>query len=79
MESPAYISSSGEMKMSLKEMTYVVLDVVPLIHIGQTNILVLEMLEQLQLSVCTLRQHRRAKGLHDLLDRNILTGELIFG
>jgi hypothetical protein len=44
---------------------------------GGTNILVLEMLQQLQFSVCPLCQDRSAERLHDLLDGNILVGELI--
>lgn len=35
------------------------------------------MLEQLQLSVGTLRQNRCAEGLHDLLDRHGLAGQLV--
>lgn len=37
------------------------------------------MLEKLELSVCTLRQHRCAEWLHDLLDCDILSCELVFG
>ena len=37
------------------------------------------MLEELQFSVSTLRQDRRAEGLHDLLDGHRLAGELILG
>lgn len=44
-----------------------------------TNIFVLEMLEQLQLAVCPLGEHRRAERLHDLLDGDILAGELVLG
>lgn len=36
-----------------------------------------EMLEQLQLSVGTLGQDRGAEGLHDLLDRDRLAGQLV--
>jgi hypothetical protein len=39
----------------------------------------LEMLEELELSVCTLGQNWSAERLHDLLDGNILVGELIAG
>jgi hypothetical protein len=38
-----------------------------------------EMLEQLQLAVCALRQDRSAEGLHDLLDGDGLAGELVLG
>lgn len=44
-----------------------------------THIFVLQVLEQLQLTVCPLREHRCAKRLHDLLDGDILTGKLILG
>ena len=37
------------------------------------------MLEKLELSVCALRQHRCAERLHDLLDCDILSCELVFG
>jgi hypothetical protein len=37
------------------------------------------MLEQLELAVCALGKDRCAEGLHDLLDGNILVGELITG
>ena len=46
---------------------------------GRTNILVLQVLQQLQLSVCPLGKHRCAEGLHDLLDGDILVGELVSG
>lgn len=44
-----------------------------------TNILVLQVFEKLQLSVGALGQDRSAKGLHDLLDGDILVGELVAG
>jgi hypothetical protein len=77
-----YMSSSGEMKMSLSEMTCKApcQDGVPEdIGAGRTDILVLQVLQQLQLSICPLREHRCAEGLHDLLDGNILVGELVSG
>ena len=39
----------------------------------------LEMLEQFELSVCTLGQYWSAEGLHDILNSDILVGELIAG
>ena len=36
-----------------------------------------EMLQKLQLSVCSLRQDWGTERLHDLLDRNRLAGELV--
>ena len=44
-----------------------------------THILMLEVLKQLEFSVCALRKHRRAEGLHDLLDGHRLSGELVLG
>lgn len=44
-----------------------------------SHILMLEMLQQLQLTVRALRQDRSAEGLHNLLDRNMLACELILG
>lgn len=44
---------------------------------GQTDILVPQVLQQLQLPVRPLREHRGAEGLHDLLDGDILVGELV--
>ena len=75
---PTYISSSGEMKMSLKLMTCgcsADRRIASLLSIA--HILMFEVLQQLQLSVCSLRQHRRAEGFHDLLHRNRLSGELV--
>ena len=43
------------------------------------DILVPQVLEQLQLSVRSLGQNRGAERLHDLLDGDILSSELIFG
>jgi hypothetical protein len=43
----------------------------------KTNVLVLQMLEQLQLAVCPLGEHRGAKGLHNLFDGDIGAGKLV--
>lgn len=45
----------------------------------QTHILMSQVFEQLELSVCSLGQNRRAEWLHDLLDSHSLAGKLIFG
>lgn len=45
----------------------------------RTHILVSKMLQKLQFSVCPFRQDWSAERLHNLLDRNSLAGELIFG
>ena len=75
---PTYMSSSGEMKMSLKLMTCgCSAEVRIVLSLALSYIFVLEMLQQLQLSVCSLGQDRRAEGLHDLLDCHRLSGELI--
>lgn len=75
------MSSSGEMKMSLSEMTCVD-EVRNCIGAATriaawTNIFVLQVLQQLELSVCPLCQHRCAEGLHNLLDGDILVCKLI--
>lgn len=44
-----------------------------------SHILMLEMLQQLQFTVSPLRQDRSAEGLHNLLNRNMLSCELILG
>lgn len=44
-----------------------------------SHILMLKMLQQLQFTVRPLRQYRSAEGLHNLLDRNMLSCELILG
>ena len=75
---PTYISSSGEMKMSLKLMTCGCSADRRISSSSATAyVLMLEMLQQLQLAVCSLRQDRRAEGFHDLLHRNRLSGELV--
>ena len=43
------------------------------------HVFMLKVLEQLELTVCTFGEHRCAERLHDLLDGNILVGELIPG
>lgn len=73
------MSSNGEMKMSLKLMIWGALVSVYTPRVQISYILVSEMLEELQFSVSTLRQDRRAEGLHDLLDGHRLAGELILG
>jgi hypothetical protein len=35
------------------------------------------MLQQLQLAICPLGEHRRAERLHNLFNGNILVGELV--
>jgi hypothetical protein len=74
------ISSRGEMKMSLRLMTYGgVSTEIDIAGLGVANILVLQVLEKLQFSVCALRQDGGAEGLHDLLDGHGLVGELVLG
>lgn len=67
------------MKMSLREITYPRLASTSEPTGRRTYILMLQMLQQLQFSVCSLGEYRCAEGLHDLLDRNILSRELILG
>lgn len=76
-----YMSSSGEMKMSLREMicTSVRRGLQVTVMARRTHVLVLEMLEQLELAVSSLCEHRGAERLHNLLDGDMLVGELISG
>lgn len=46
---------------------------------GLTRVLMANVLEKLQLSICTFRQDGCAEGLHDLLDRYGLSSKLIPG
>jgi len=41
------------------------------------DVFMLKVLEQLELTVCTFGEHRCTERLHDLLDGDILVGELI--
>lgn len=75
-----YMSSRGEMKISLSEMTcHHQHPAIVTPANCETHILVLEVLQELQLSICPLRQDWCAERLHYLLNCNILAGELIFG
>lgn len=72
-----YMSSRGEIKMSLKLMTFknsvcgfIVCEIFP-------HVLMPEMLQELKFSVGTFRENRSAKRLHDLLNRHGLTCKLI--
>jgi hypothetical protein len=51
----------------------------PNVRARGTHVLVPDVLEQLELAVCPLAQHRRRKGLHDLLDGDRRVGELVLG
>lgn len=75
----AYISSRGEMKMSLRLMIWRVLEFSLGTGCCIAHILVSKMLQKLQLAVCPLRQDRSAEGLHDLLDGHRLASELVLG
>lgn len=75
-----YMSSSGEIKMSLRLMTWKV-SIRPPNHPSgpsHTHILMSKVLEEFKFAVCTLGQYRSAEGLHDLLHCHRLAGELIF-
>ena len=73
-----YMSSNGEMKMSLKLIIYTVsVNASGWLFRQGTDILVAEMLEQFQLPVGSLGQHRGAERLHDFLDCDWLRCQLI--
>lgn len=46
---------------------------------GAAHVFVSEVLEQLELSVCSLRENGGTEWFHNLLDSNILVGELVSG
>ncbi len=76
---PTYMSSNGEMKISLKLMTCA--DQLVDLHFRMSQepyIFVLQVFEQLQLSVGSLLQNWSAERFHYFLDRNSLVCELIF-
>ena len=68
--------------MSLKLMTYSI-SINPgtsaMYMLEYSHILMLQVFEQLQLAISSLRQDRRAEGLHNLLHRDRLGRELILG
>jgi len=70
------MSSNGEMNISLRLMTCDCSAEAPR-TICPTYVLMSKMLQQFQLPVCPLRQHRSAEGLHDLFDGDGLAGQLI--
>lgn len=76
------MSSRGEMKMSLRLMTCrLKSDYVLMVEVfflaTETYILMPQVLQKLQLAVGTLGQDGGTEGLHDLLDSNSLTCQLI--
>ena len=75
------MSSRGEMKISLRLMTCCLFseDSRWTRKGGNSYVLVAQVLEQLQLTVCALGQDRRAEGLHNLLDCDRRSSELILG
>jgi hypothetical protein len=75
-----YMSSRGDMKISLREITFAIVSRWTAIFRAEwTYIFMLEMLQELQFSVCSLGQDRSAEGLHYLFNGNILTRKQIFG
>jgi hypothetical protein len=68
------------MNMSLRLITWEKSAKSPaLISSTTTHIFVPKMLEEFQLAVGSFGEDRGGKGLHDLLDRHRLLGELVFG
>jgi hypothetical protein len=73
------MSSKGDMKMSLRLMTWQDsarshFDLQESAHIFMSKVF-----EEFQLAVGSFRQYRRGERLHDLLHSNGLLGELVFG
>jgi hypothetical protein len=73
------MSSSGEMKMSLRLITFMQSACVLRGNCVSLYILVTEMLEKLQFSIGTLGKDWSAERLHDLLDCHRLPSKLVFG
>jgi len=74
----SYMSSSGEMKMSLKLITFGASACSFACIVVHPYILMTQMFEKLQFSVGAFRQDRGAERFHYFLDGDSLTGELIF-
>ena len=49
------------------------------VHERNTYVFMLNMLEELELTVCTLAKDGSTEGLHDLLDRDRRARQLILG
>jgi len=75
------MSSSGEMKMSLKLMicggAQRTIPRAAAVDEEGLYILMAQMFEKFQFTIRPLRQYRGAERFHDLLDRNRLSGKLI--
>jgi hypothetical protein len=71
------MSSSGEMKMSLKLIIYHTVRIERCARNFVAHVFVSQMFEEFQFSVCSLGEDGGAEGLHNLLDRHSLVGELI--
>ena len=65
--------------MSLKLMTWEILASSLAGNQTSPHVLMTKVLEKLQLSVCSFREHRGAERFHDLLDCHSLAGQLVFG
>ncbi len=79
---PTYMSSRGEMKISLRLMTCNMFSGHARGSQGRgvsSYVLMAQVLQKLQFAVCALGKDRRAEGLHDLLDRDSRAGELVLG
>ena len=71
------MSSNGEMKTSLRLMICAEMSMRRRTRRTETDVLVLDMLEELELAVGAFAENGGAKGLHDLLDCDGRRGELI--
>lgn len=72
-----YMSSRGEMKISLKLITFENFSSSLVVLQIQSYVLVTEMFQEFEFSVSTLREDRSAERLHDLFHRDGLACELI--
>jgi hypothetical protein len=77
------MSSRGEMKISLREMTYFSINSMKLEKEAWSStcayIFVSEVLQKLQLAICSLCENGSAERFHNFFDSDILVCELISG
>ena len=71
------MSSNGEMKTSLRLMICAEMSMRRRTKRAETDILVLDVLEELELAVSAFTENGSAKGLHDLLDGDRRARQLI--
>lgn len=77
LDSVSYMSSNGEIKMSLKLITFIRVSSFSSKVGGALYVFMAQVLQQLEFSIGALREHRSAERFHDLFDRHGLAGQLV--